>query len=278
MYLNVEEGTATANSINHLHSLEGLDPNLLTFSFDSGSPARLSLTDSLSPGAASEGYEVYTNPTGIPVILTFTYDLDSWATAEVLEITTHVTDWLDDDATGKVRAVLTGGDSAFYEELMFLSDGSGELDFTFDSFYPVSNPLDDLFASIGSFTVANCDPQSLMLQSQSQVDPNLIAEAGDDQTAVEGGYVRVKGTNVGGNGLQAQDTFQWIQLQGPTVTPDQNGGFDFAMFNFEAPEVDVVTELIFGMTLSNGGTESRDTMSILVYPIPDLMVDGVEFD
>ncbi|NBQ25928.1 MAG: hypothetical protein EBU26_17005, partial [Verrucomicrobia bacterium] len=109
-------------------------------------------------------------------------------------------------------------------------------------------------------------------------DPNLIAEAGADQTAVEGGYVRIKGTNIGANGLQAQDTFQWVQLQGPNVTPDQNGGFDFAMFNFEAPEVDVVTELEFSLTLTNGQSQSVDTVSVVVYPIPDLMVDGVEFD
>ncbi|MGA0407423.1 MAG: hypothetical protein ACO3PR_04975 [Limisphaerales bacterium] len=114
--------------------------------------------------------------------------------------------------------------------------------------------------------------------SEAPSDPNLIAEAGADQTAVEGGYVRIKGTNIGTNGLQAQDTFQWVQLQGPNVTPDQNGGFDFAMFNFEAPEVDVVTELEFSLTLTNGQSQSVDTVSVVVYPIPDLMVDGVEFD
>ncbi|MDB4718546.1 hypothetical protein OAG11_06710, partial [Verrucomicrobia bacterium] len=105
------------------------------------------------------------------------------------------------------------------------------------------------------------------------------SNAGMDQTAVEGGYVQLWGyREVEDNVDHSLDTFLWEQLEGPDVTLIQGFSYDAARIRFNAPAVDSITELLFRYTITNGDHQSSDEVKIVVYPIPDLGVEGVEFE
>ncbi|MDA7521100.1 hypothetical protein N8566_00925 [Verrucomicrobia bacterium] len=105
------------------------------------------------------------------------------------------------------------------------------------------------------------------------------SNAGMDQTAVEGGYVQLWGyREVEDNVDHSLDTFLWEQLEGPDVTLIQGFSYDAARIRFNAPAVDNITDLVFRLTITNGEYQSSDDVTIVVYPIPDLGVEGVEFE
>ncbi|MDA7632415.1 hypothetical protein N8778_06265, partial [Verrucomicrobia bacterium] len=149
---------------------------------------------------------------------------------------------------------------------MALTGGSGGLVFTFNGFEAVN--AQGLFQTNGSFTLDPCSPPS-----------PITVNAGLDQTAVTGSYVQLWGyRELGDNVDNGQDTYLWEQLEGPDVTLLQGSSFAFGLIKFNAPEVDAVTDLVFRLTITDGEDQSTDEVKIVVYPIPDLGVEGVEFE
>lgn len=161
MWGSNENGTATATSVNGFNfpnQFGGFNVN--QFSWEIGGTAvdledlDLDVGQSQSPGVGVQGFEYYTNLDGPTTTITFKHGADVWATGTVDFVRTLVPHVNAVSATGTGQATITahgGGDTTFFDDIMLLSGGTGQLDFTFTSFEAVDAA--GLFNSAGSFTV-----------------------------------------------------------------------------------------------------------------------------
>lgn len=137
----------------------GLDITLLSWTFGPMSLYQGAGSATLSPGPVSAGFEDYRYDTQggtAPTNLTFFYNGQEWATGYVARFVTEVDHINDISATGEGQAFVTGhtpAGQAFYDELMALSNGSGELSFIATSFFPVSLTDPGTFGSAGMIEV-----------------------------------------------------------------------------------------------------------------------------
>ncbi|MDB4485383.1 hypothetical protein N9079_03000, partial [bacterium] len=263
----VDHGNASATSATGFLSMNfpGFNPSLFRWEF--GNTENLELSTAISPSAVSPGKEIYTNTQGAAVRIEFFYDNVLWATGVVDFIEVNVADVNAAGATGSGGVTLTssGNTSDFFDEVMALTGGSGGLVFTFNGFEAVN--AQGLFQTQGSFTLDPCSPPSL-----------ITANAGMDQTALEGSYVQLLGSNEGPDIEDSFDAYQWEQQSGPQIVVDGGGLMTNQAISFYAPNVDQITELTFDLSVTNGGVTSTDSVTVEVYPIEDLGVDCVNFD
>lgn len=136
MWGTIESGTSTATLIEGFSSLAGLDPAQFTWTFGD-----LELSSYLVPTATTAGFEVYSETDASVTPLNFYYGGSLLATGTLFDITVHVAHNMDGTAAGTGTGQITGAgiNSAFYDEIMVLTGGSGRLSFTVGDFYAVSN-------------------------------------------------------------------------------------------------------------------------------------------
>lgn len=163
MWGAVDSSTSHATSASALVSLVTL-PDITLFSWTFGN---LELSAAQSPGIGTPGYEIYTDSDLSGTNLTFSYDGEVWATGEILSMQVDVTSSQATSATGTGMAQLTsdaGSGSIFFSEIMGLTNNTGMLAFTVDTFNPVD--ANGLFATTGSFapvTSAVPEPETYAL-------------------------------------------------------------------------------------------------------------------
>ena len=152
MWGAVETGTFTGTTQTGFTSLNSINPALLTFNF-----GNLALTTFQSPGGSTIGFERYTT-TGTSSF-EVRYNGAVWAVGTPLFLRSEVSNNADFDATGTGEAILTaaGVSSVFFDEIMTRTGGTGLLEFTIDSFFPVNNAGD--FISTGSMTITTAVPE-----------------------------------------------------------------------------------------------------------------------
>ncbi|WOO41183.1 PEP-CTERM sorting domain-containing protein [Rubellicoccus peritrichatus] len=137
----------------------GLDITLLSWTLGSMTLYEGPGTATLSPGPATPGFEDYRyddNGGLAPTNLTFFYNGAEWASGYVTRFVTEVANSADIDATGAGDAIITTNTPAglaFFNEVMTLSSGTGQLSFVADSFTPVAPSDPGTFGSTGSITV-----------------------------------------------------------------------------------------------------------------------------
>ncbi len=152
MWGTIDSGNAAATGAAGFNSLSfgGFNPAL--FSWTIGNVGELELGANQSPGPALMGFEVYSNTAGPAVDIQFSYNGDLWASGVVDQVRSEVVNNMAAVGTGTGQVTLTaaGVDAAFFNEVMALTAGSGQLDFTFTAFTPVN--AQGLFNSAGSFT------------------------------------------------------------------------------------------------------------------------------
>lgn len=137
----------------------GLDITLLSWTLGTMTLYQGAGTATLSPGPASAGFEDYRyddNGGLAATNLTFFYNGAEWVSGYVTRFVTEVENNADFNATGAGDAVITSNTPAglaFFNEVMALSSGTGQLSFVADSFTPVSPTDPGTFGSAGSITV-----------------------------------------------------------------------------------------------------------------------------
>ena len=100
------------------------------------------------------------------------------------------------------------------------------------------------------------------------------ADAGDEQTVVEGVVVTLDGSRCTGPSGQpsAALSYAWVQTAGsPTITLT---GADTARPSFTAPQVATTTTLTFTLTVTAGGVSASDTVRVTVTDDPPRRVDS----
>lgn len=147
MWGSIETGGGTGTSQSGFGYFAGRDVALLTFTFGD-----LELTSFQSPGAATTGFERYTENDASALPFTIRYDGAVIATGTSDYLYDEVSHHLDFTAVGNGQVTLTapGADPTFYNEVLALTGGSGVLGVTLSSFDPVDNL--GLFATTGSLT------------------------------------------------------------------------------------------------------------------------------
>lgn len=149
MWGSIEDGSGAGTSAEGFSSLAGLDMTLFSFTFGD-----LELTDHLSPGSSSAGYEYYSEGDGSTQAMEFFYDGALWASGSLDYLRIDVDNASDSAAIGFGVATLTsaGVNAAFYNEVLSLTGGSGRLNIEVFNFFPVSNGT---FGSLGKISVAS---------------------------------------------------------------------------------------------------------------------------
>jgi hypothetical protein len=135
MYLFITSGDATGATQSGFTTIP--DVTLLTWSFDD---LDLVVGESISPGAASAGLEVYRD-TDSSSNLQFFYDGALWLTGLITEYQVMVDNNADFNAVGEGYAVITGSTVAgtdLYNEILSLTGGSGNLTFSATNFAAVA--------------------------------------------------------------------------------------------------------------------------------------------
>lgn len=147
MWGTLETGGGTGTAQSGFSYLASRDVGLLTFSFGD-----LELTGFQSPGAASLGFERYTENDASVMPFTIRYDGVVIATGTSDYLYDEVSHSLDFTAVGNGQVTLTapGSDPAFYNEVTTLTGGSRILQVTLSSFDPVDNAGN--FVTTGTFT------------------------------------------------------------------------------------------------------------------------------
>lgn len=149
MWGSIETGSGQATAVNGLASVP--NPALLSWTFGdlelSGVPA-----ETFSPGVGTPGRETYKEIDLSTVPLVFSYDGDVVATGSVETFVVNVDHVNDFAAVGNGKAFLTapGADPSFYNEVLALTGGTGELAFSIGNFNPVNGS--GLFSSSGEVT------------------------------------------------------------------------------------------------------------------------------
>jgi hypothetical protein len=147
MWATIETGGGTGTSQSGFNYFATHDITQLTFTFGD-----LELSSFLSPGPGSPGFERYTDTDGSSVPFTIRLGGTPIATGTSIYLYDEVSHSNDITAVGTGQVILTapGADPAFYNEVLALTGGSGQLDLTLTGFFPVNNQ--GLFATTGSFT------------------------------------------------------------------------------------------------------------------------------
>ncbi len=136
MWGSIETGNGTGTSQSGFAYLAGRDVSLLTFTFGD-----LELTSSQSPGAASLGFERYTENDASVMPFTILYNGVPIATGTSDYLYDEVSNELDFSAIGNGQVTLTapGSDPTFFNEVTAITGGSRILQVTLSSFDPVDN-------------------------------------------------------------------------------------------------------------------------------------------
>jgi len=133
MWGHIDSSTGFGQSMNGFSSLAGKDLNLFSFRFGG-----LDLTSYSSPGSSTPGFEMYT---GATEAFEFYYSGQLWATGTTHSLRTEVQNKYDTDAIGAASITLetSGVDSAFFNEILALTGGTGTFTMTASSFIPVNS-------------------------------------------------------------------------------------------------------------------------------------------
>lgn len=148
MWESIDSGNSTATDSSGIAYFDSHDVVNLSWTFGD-----LELTDHLSPGVETAGYEIYTENDGSFEPFTMYQDGVVIATGISTSLRTDVENNMDDTAVGVGYVTLTaaGEDSEFYDEIMTLSGNTGELRLDIDSFSPTAN--EGVFTSTGTVSV-----------------------------------------------------------------------------------------------------------------------------
>jgi len=144
-----------------------MDVELLTWNFGPMSLTGIGVGDSetLSPGDATAGFEDYRYDSmgGVATTnLTFYYDGDEWLSGYITPFLITVPNRFDPNATGTGTAYITANTAAglnFYNEIMTLSGGSGELAFAAGNFVSTTGTDPESFTSSGSVSIVSAVPE-----------------------------------------------------------------------------------------------------------------------
>lgn len=147
MFESLDNGNATATSQVGFSYFDTHDITQLTWTFGD-----LELTNHLSPGASSAGFEYYSEADNDVTDFKMFQNGALVASGDVLYLRTDVANSSDTSATGTAEVTLTtaGADSTFFDEVMTLSGGTGTLSVEIGNFDPVSYGE---FDSSGTLTV-----------------------------------------------------------------------------------------------------------------------------
>ena len=147
MFESLDNGNATATSQVGFSYFDTHDITQLTWTFGD-----LELTNHLSPGASSAGFEYYSEADNDVTDFEMFQNGALVASGDVLYLRTDVANSSDTSATGTAEVTLTtaGVDSTFFDEVMTLSGGTGTLSVEIGNFDPVSYSE---FNSSGTLTV-----------------------------------------------------------------------------------------------------------------------------
>ncbi|WP_269543201.1 hypothetical protein [Cerasicoccus fimbriatus] len=133
----------------------GFDISLLTWEFGSLDLYTGPGSVTQSPGPASPGFEDY-RISGAGPNLTFYYNGDEWVTGDLTRFITAVDNVNDFEATGTGEATITNftvAGTAFFNEIMSLTGGTGVITFTADGFSAVQGPDPATFTSDGTISI-----------------------------------------------------------------------------------------------------------------------------
>lgn len=153
MWGAVDTGGGTAISQSGFAYFGTHDITKLTFSFGD-----LELSERLSPGPATAGYEIYRELDNSIVPFQIKYDGTVIASGDSLFLRTHVDNDQDYGATGtgQFRITSPGTDPTFYNQVMSLTAGTGLFDATISTFAAVDNLGN--FGTSGVMTTAVPEP------------------------------------------------------------------------------------------------------------------------
>ena len=145
----------------------GMDITLLTWEFGPMSLTGIGVGDSatVSPGDATAGFEDYRydDQNGAAAVnLTFYYDNDEWLSGYVTRFLITVPNRFNPNATGTGTAYITDKTAEgtnFYNEIMSITNGSGELAFSANNFVSTTGSDPESFTSTGSVTIVSAVPE-----------------------------------------------------------------------------------------------------------------------
>jgi hypothetical protein len=147
MFESLDSGNATATSQAGFIYFDTHDITQLTWTFGD-----LELTNHLSPGATTAGFEYYSEADNNVTDFEMFQNDTLVASGDVLYLQTDVANSSDATGTGAAGITLTtaGADPTFFNEIMALSGGTGALSIEIGNFDPMS---DGVFNSNGTLTV-----------------------------------------------------------------------------------------------------------------------------
>lgn len=147
MWGSLETGSGAGTSQSGFTYLSSRDVGLLTFSFGD-----LELSSWQSPLEGAMGFERYTDTDGSSVPFTIRYDGTIIATGTSDYLYDEVDHIFDIAAVGSGQVTLTapGADPAFFNEVMGLTGGSGQLQLQLHTFDPVD--FGGNFSTTGTFS------------------------------------------------------------------------------------------------------------------------------
>jgi MYXO-CTERM domain-containing protein len=145
----------------------GMDITLLTWEFGPMSLTGIGVGDSatVSPGDATAGFEDYryNDLSGAAAAnLTFYYNEVEWLSGYVTRFLITVPNRFDPNATGTGTAYITNNTAAgtgFFNEIMTITGGSGELAFNANNFVSTTGTDPESFTSTGSVTIVSAVPE-----------------------------------------------------------------------------------------------------------------------
>lgn len=135
MYKKIDNGNSVGVTNNGFSSVA--DASKLTWTL---ADLDLSIADSISPGVASAGLEVYKDNDDSSN-LRFYYNGAEWINGLIKEYKVSVDNNADISATGEGYAIISGhtvAGTAFYNEIMSLTGGTGRINFVATSFAAVA--------------------------------------------------------------------------------------------------------------------------------------------
>lgn len=116
------------------------------------------------------------------------------------------------------------------------------------------------------------DTVAILIRSSADGGAAPAAFAGRDRVVASGDIVALVGSGLRGSESKVL-SFKWEQLSGPEVEFETAN--NEAAIIFAAPDVDDgPTELVFELTIVEGGVTATDTVSVFVYPSTDRDGDG----
>lgn len=149
MWGSIDSSSGTGSNSEGLNSLNGLDISQFSFNFGD-----LELTNHLSPGQNTLGWEYYSEGDTSVEKVRFYYAGVEWASGSLNFLQTDVDNSMDTTATGfgtlNLNSATIDG-LVFFNEIMLLTDGSGLMSFDINNFDPLGSF--GLFSSTGRFSI-----------------------------------------------------------------------------------------------------------------------------